>query len=196
MSLFTVRTVPLMALCAGLFVFGAACRSGSRSDDAADPAVATEVDASDGAVALDAGAPPEVDPGPEMLPATVRAVTADATVELLPGEPNVDVSPESRFEVEMPRLADVRVRLFDEGDRLVPSNDKLELAGQTARYVLVPAEPLITGTRYALIIDGLRGELASDSNGKEFAELRIELKTPGEKPQPQKPAKKPSRRRR
>ncbi len=188
MSPFALRSVRPVAL--ALVLSLAACRT--QSDPAADstPAGSEDAGAQNAAAAvLDAGVPE--DPKPARLEVKITAVSDERTVELSSAEPTEDVPPASRFEVVLPRLPDVRVRLFDEADKMVPSTDSLVLSGDTARYVLTPDEPLVTGTRYALLVDGQRGELPTDGNGTTFSDVRVELKTSGEKPKPA-PAK-PSR---
>lgn len=189
---FSVPSIHLARLCAGLCALTIAigCRSGSEPAEVVEAPV--DVGAETGVA--DATESPEPDPGPAVLPAKIHAVSAEGLIPLSPDTTTEAVPPDSRFEIELPRLADVRVRLFDASDRVVPSNDTLELTGATARYVLVPAEPLVTGSNYSLLIDGQRGELATDSDGKVYAELRARLKTSGEKPAPQK--KQPPKRRR
>ncbi len=154
---------------------------------------------------------PQVDAGPEedagalaqALGATARALTDEAEPRaLVRGGANEEIALPSRFEVELPRLADFRVRLLDEADRAVASTDRAQVFSQRLRYQLVPNEPLTPGSRYALVVDGLRADLATDDHGRAFERVRIELKTSGERPptgkriKPSKPAKpsKPGRR--
>jgi hypothetical protein len=107
---------------------------------------------------------------------------------LVRGGANEDVSPDSRFEVDLPRLADFRVRLLDEGERAVASTDRASLT-ERLRYELAPEEPLAPGSRYALVVDGLKAELATDEQGRAYELLRLELRTSGEKPRA--PSKRP-----
>jgi hypothetical protein len=132
------------------------------------------------AVTIDAGPP-----APLALTVTARATVpnADAGTALTPEVETAEVAPESVFEVELPHLADVRVRLFDDAERAVPSSDRLEL-GQPTRYRLAPTEPLVPGSRYTLAIDGLKGDLPTDPAGRAYNAVRLPLRTSGEKPEP------------
>ena len=137
-----------------------------------------------GHAAGDAAAPPKP------LRVVARAVFDAASRELAVDGLNQVIEPQSRFELELPRLADVRVRLFDESDRAIASHDRM-VVGETVRYAILPAEPLVSGSRYSLVIDGLRAELATDDDGQQFRVVPIELATSGEKPPPPpKPTKK------
>ena len=135
----------------------------------------------------------ETDAGGAARPLSVeaRALAEAFEVKLDRESRNDELPPGVRFELELPRLADVRVRLFDEADRVVASQDRLEIGTRT-RYVLVPAEPLVTGSGYTLMVDGLRAELATDDDGGSYEIVRIELRTAGEKP-PKEPPKKQRR---
>ncbi len=117
------------------------------------------------------------------LDAKLRALTSGEPRDLVRGGANEDLSPEARFEIDLPRLADFRVRLLDESDRVVASSDRAEL-GERLRYQLAPSEPLAPGSRFALVVDGLKSDLPSDDQGRPYELLRIELKTSGEKPKP------------
>ena len=108
--------------------------------------------------------------------------TSDAGVHALsPREPNLDVAPEARFEFDVQRLADVRIRLFDDSDQVVPSTDKLDSTDRT-RYRLSPTELLQPGSRYFLVIDGQRDDQPTDGAGVAYDQARIELQTAGQKP--------------
>lgn len=89
------------------------------------------------------------------------------------------------------QLADVRVRLFDEAHRLVPSRDRLVASGEQTSYQLLPDAPLSPGSRYFLRIDGLTGALPTAADGTTYRDARIAFVTAGEKslqsaPSPQK----------
>lgn len=172
-----------------------ACTAPSAEAPPADHAGAVDAaglaDASE--LAADAGRAAGVDEDagvrPQTLTVVARAVTDVTSRELALDESNSAIDPQSRFELEFQRLADVRVRLFDESDRAVASTDRM-VVGQTTRYTIVPAEQLVTGSRYSLVIDGLKTDLAADERGHPFKVVRIQLKTSGEKPAPPPPPKK------
>jgi hypothetical protein len=202
----------LVATATLLLLIEPACRgAGATGPDASSPvtgAVAALQDAAEPGDGIDAGTEPmdtavvrpHADAGPagpqedggalaQALSATVRALCDDAEPRaLVRGGANEEIALQSRFEVELPRLADFRVRLLDEADRAVASTDRAQIA-ERSRYQLVPSEPLTPGSRYALVIDGLRADLATDDRGRAFERLRVELKTRGEKPPSAKRAK-------
>jgi len=124
-----------------------------------------------------------LDGGPVPLKAVATAVVDTERRALVAETLNESIPPGARFEVEMPRLADVRVRLFDANDRAVESNDTMEI-GDATRYSLQPAEPLVPGSKYSLLVDGLQSEMPKDHEGREYDLVRWELKTAGEKPAP------------
>jgi len=178
-----------LALAISVCGLAAGCRSRSSESADSNPSLAADVgvalatgvggSGTDDAASADGG-PAEV----RELGLEVRAVAADGTRRPISVDaPNELLQPETQFELEMPRMADVRVRLFDESDRIVPSNDRLEIGSKT-RYLLVPAAPLTTGSKYTLVVDGLASELATDVAGVPYAIVRIPLKTVGEKPPP------------
>jgi hypothetical protein len=140
----------------------------------------------------DAAAP---DTGPRPLSFQARAViVTDAGVTMaidLAPDATTEVAPESRFELELGDLRDVRVQLFDDDDRAVPSIDRLEI-GRPTRYSLKPNEPLSAGATYALGIDGLRFDDPVDADGGVHQPARLTFRTTGDSnaaPSPGKPAK-------
>lgn len=100
------------------------------------------------------------------------------------GALNLDfpVAPASFITMTLPRLADVRVRLFDESHRLVPSRDRLSADALQTHYLLVPETPLISGTKYFLRVDGLVDSLPAAADGTTYRNTRISFMTSGEKP--------------
>lgn len=170
------------------------CRSEKPSTEVAIEAVAVsssasggDPDASDGESVIgecgDGGALPV------HLAVEVLAFAEDARRTLSLEKPNEQLAPDSHFELEMPRMADVRVQLFDESDRAVPSNDRLKVGPKT-RYLLRPAEALDSGSKYTLIVDGLTDALPTDASGVTYELVRVALTTAGEKPAPVTPGKK------
>jgi hypothetical protein len=97
--------------------------------------------------------------------------------------PNEGIDPGARFEIDLPRMADVRVRLIDSARRAVPSSDRLSSEAAT-RYELKPSTPLDPGSRYSLLVDGLSNDFPVDAAGRQCETALVELKTSGEKPRP------------
>ncbi|HEY3445064.1 MAG TPA: hypothetical protein VGK67_01825 [Myxococcales bacterium] len=176
----------LLAACLGI-----ASAVGCPSAPAAGPDAAPIPQLPDvGIAVVDAGppAPPGLDAGPAPLKFKARALTDAGVLELAVDAAN-EIPVESRFEVELGAVKDVRVRLFDEADKAVPSTDKLEVGQATTRYQLAPNEPLTPGSGYALVIDGLKAFEATDSSGKSLEVTKIGMWTLGEKPAPPASAK-------
>jgi hypothetical protein len=86
------------------------------------------------------------------------------------------------------------VRLFDEVDRAMVSDDTASDGPKGLDYRINFHEPLKTGHRYALVIDGATGAAFQDSSGQSHSDIRLEFQISGEKEKPPpKPAKKKRR---
>lgn len=82
-------------------------------------------------------------------------------------------------------LRNARLRLLDEADRVVPSDDAPGDAGATGfDYSMRFVAPLQPGYRYALTLDAQAGSTALDAWGREVPEQRLELQISGDKPRP------------
>lgn len=105
------------------------------------------------------------------------------------GSLNLDFSidPDVFLILELPVLADVRIRLFDAFHRLVPSRDRLVVDATRTRYQLMPEVSLTPGSRYFLRVDGLIDSLPTATNGVNYRNTRISFQTSGEKPRKEKP---------
>jgi hypothetical protein len=141
----------------------------------------------------DSGVP---DAGPPELVFGLRVSFADG------GEGELPVEPGSRPVVDPPVsleltasavLRNYRVRTFDEGDRIVPSDDRATEADGGTRYSIRFVDPLKPGRRYALVVDAQTGATFSDAFGREHADVRVGFVTSGER---ERPAKHVTRRRR
>ncbi len=137
---------------------------------------------------------------PEELELVVHAGLADGgTVEvpIEPGErPTID--PVQRLEVtsNLP-LKNYRVRLFDEVDRAMVSNDSANESDAGIRYEIALENPLKTGHKYSVVVDPQSPPTFSDSYGRTYAEKRVTVIVAGEKEKPEPPAKKkPARKKR
>lgn len=113
-----------------------------------------------------------------------RCVDATGSLNL-----DVSVAPNAFMTIELPRLADVRIRLFDEAHRLVPSRDWLAIKASQTRYLLMPEAELIPGTKYFLRVDGLVDALPTANDGTTYRNTRISFLTSGEKPPQKSPSK-------
>lgn len=152
------------------------------------------------ATPLGAAAAPTAEPAPRWpIPGLV--------FELVPAAPAAAVpltAPEHAGTVPIPAslviradgaLRTVRVRLFDEAEKLVPSDDEAR-TGAAFRYELRPVEPLVAGTRYELRIDGDAGHGPAAPSGLRYLPASVSFTTEGEKPPPPAPKKRRSGRRR
>jgi hypothetical protein len=153
-----------------------ACPRPSQLHDAGTPA--------------DAG-PSVVDAGPELpsLIFTLQEHLLDGGVADVPIEPGArpTIDPAAGFELgSNTRLSDYRVRLFDEADRVVPSDDGAEDAARGLRYHIALGEPLKPGHRYALLLDAQTGTTFTDALGRSHPDLRLEFQVAGERERPPK----------
>ena len=93
-------------------------------------------------------------------------------------------------------LENPRVRVFDEADRAMVSEDTAELLDGGFRYRIQFPEPLKTGYRYALVVDAETGAQLRDAWGREHPDFRRDFQVEGEKQKPPPPERKSKRRRR
>ena len=138
-----------------------------------------------------------VDAGPA-IPLTLDLVLdlADGGTErhALLGLETPVVSPTRHLLVESNRpLHNVRIRVMDESDRALESNDVPEESPTALRYHIELLRPLDPGHRYAVLVDAQSGATFDDGSGKEMPEQRLEFRTGGERERPKPP---PQRKRR
>lgn len=150
----------------------------------------------DAGVSVDAAA--EVDAGASKnLELQLEAKLLDGGTVLLPGnaEAPVRLDPANGLVVttNLP-LRNYRIRLFDEADRAVPSDDRAEDLAQALRYELTLQEPLKSGYRYALVLDAQSGAQMVDLQGNTHPDVRLGLQINGEKQKPA-PKKQPAKKR-
>lgn len=132
---------------------------------------------------------------------TLQYALSDAGMESIPlvgeeeGRPLID--PTSTLEVRSSLvLRNYRVRLFDEVDRAMVSDDEAEESPNGLLYRISLPTPLKTGHKYTLVIDAQTGTSMTDSQGREVADVRIPFQVSGEKEKPPPPTKKQKRRQR
>ncbi len=108
------------------------------------------------------------------------------------------IEPTQQLEIStnMP-LQNYRIRVFDEADRAMVSDDVAESSEQRLDYRISFLEPLKSGHRYTLVLDAESGARFSDEQGTPQLERRMELQVvgPREKPAPKKQVVKKRRRR-
>ena len=93
------------------------------------------------------------------------------------------------------RLHNARIRVMDDADRALSSDDVLEEGPGGLRYRISLLSPLEPGHGYALLIDPQSGTTLDDGTGRELPEQRLEFRTSGEHQRP-KPAPAGTHRRR
>lgn len=106
------------------------------------------------------------------------------------------VSPTRQLLVESNRpLHNVRIRVMDESDRALESNDVPEETSTSLRYHVELLHSLEPGHRYAVLVDAQSGATFDDGSGKEIPEQRLEFRTGGEREAPKKASPGKKRRR-
>lgn len=166
----------------GLLLVQAGCRS--------EPPVSSEV-----AVAVDAG--PALPPELQISVAVQSPELGTILVAFDEARPKVPQVQELRLRTNLP-LQNYRIRVFDEQDRALASDDTAQENPDGLDYRLELLEPLQTGNRYALVVDPLTGAQLLDAHGRPHPEIRLEFEVEGERvrppPAPKKPAPKKRRR--
>jgi hypothetical protein len=147
-----------------------------------------------------AGDPSSAAPSRE-LEVTVNAEVPDAGMLAIPffreDRPEIPPARALLVETNLP-LQNYRVRVFDEADRAMVSDDDAEDADGGVlgvRYRIEFPEPLKTGHRYAVVVDAQTGPELLDSLGRPHDDVRLEFRIAGEKVKPQQAPPKRRRRR-
>ncbi len=78
-------------------------------------------------------------------------------------------------------LRNYRVRLFDEVERAMVSDDSAEETADGVIYRITVPTPLKTGHKYTLVLDAQTGTAFTDTLGRELQDLRFEFQIAGEK---------------
>lgn len=139
---------------------------------------------------VDAGAPVAtvVDAGPRVplaLDLLVDLPDGGTERHALLGLETPVVSPARQLLLESNRpLHNVRIRVLDESDRALESDDVPEESATGLRYHIGLLRPLEPGHRYAVLVDAQSGATFDDGSGKEMPEQRLEFRTSGERERP------------
>ena len=151
-----------------------------------------------GMIGTDAGVAASADAGAAQTGAADGGV-AMQTIELRPGE-RPAIAPVQNLTILVNRgLKNARLRILDEVDRVVPSDENLHVRATEIRDQVHFQEPLIAGHKYVLVLDAENGPDILDERGQPILGQRLEFATSGQRPPPVKkapPAKKRRRRRR
>ncbi|KFA93828.1 hypothetical protein Q664_06555 [Archangium violaceum Cb vi76] len=177
------------AVCAAAALAVAGCpKPSAPTDDAGVPAAGAAEPAA------------EADAGPGLASFSLQYTLPDAGLEAIPlvgeeeGRPLID--PTSTLELRSTlALRNHRVRLFDEADRAMVSDDSAEESPDGLLYRISLPTPLKSGHKYTLVIDAQTGTSMTDSQGREVPDMRIPFQVSGEKEKPQPPPTKKRRRR-
>jgi hypothetical protein len=131
---------------------------------------------------------------------TVSMVLQDGSLAPVAYEPNAPtfIEPAAGFDViAKAGLRNYRLRLFDEADRAMVSDDEAEATPEGGTHYRARfAEPLKTGHQYTLVLDAQSGDAATNGKGRVIPEQRIELKVLGEREKVVAAPPKPTRKRR
>ncbi|QSQ26193.1 hypothetical protein JY651_15200 [Pyxidicoccus parkwayensis] len=144
------------------------------------------------AATSDAGAPEAVQapatPPPARFSLTYQSPDAgQAEISLAPDEQPL-IEPTSEFELRSSvGLRNYRVRLFDEAERAMVSDDDVEESDAGLVYRIHLPQPLKTGFEYTLVVDAQTGSGFTDTLGREVEELRSTFQVAGEKEKPAPP---------
>src|SRR5262249_7532918 len=133
----------------------------------------------------DAGAPTTLADAGSLhreLALSLRALLPDgglAPIELQP-HPRPVIDPTRKLELSTSvALRNHRIRIFDEADRVMISDDQGSDEG--TEYQITFHEPLKPGHRYTLVLDAQTGSSFTDERGNAQAERRLEFQVSGEK---------------
>jgi hypothetical protein len=111
-----------------------------------------------------------------------------------PGAEPVDAA--ATFEVRVGLgIRGARLILLDAQDVLVPSSAESEIGGGRSRYTLVPVEPLRTGSRYVLRLEGVESRVVMSDDGRPHEPLAVPFLVSGSPPPKAVPPKKGQKKR-
>ncbi len=137
--------------------------------------------------------------GPALLPQLpVDAVEARLGTIAVPlsGPGAEPVDPAATFEVRLPiGTRGARLVLLDAQDALVPSSSESEIAAGRSRYTLVPIEPLRSGSRYVLRLEGVESRQVISDDGQAHEPIAVAFLVSGDPPPKPAPPKKGQKRR-
>jgi len=141
-----------------------------------------------------AEAPQDMPPAaPAPAAFTIRYLIADSGMESIPlaVDERPTIEPTSVIELHSSLgLRNYRVRLFDEVDRAMVSDDTAEESPEGVVYRITVPTPLKSGHKYTLVLDAQTGTTFTDVLGRELQDLRIEFQIAGEKEKDKPPAPK------
>ena|SRR5215472_12404328 len=123
-------------------------------------------------------------PAPVRLTLSLREQLLDGGIEQVELQPSdrTLIQPTQRLELStnIP-LHNYRIRILDEVDRAVVSDDVAENAGQRLQYRIFFHQPLKPGHRYTLVLDAETGSSFADIQGAPQPDQRLEFQVTGER---------------
>jgi hypothetical protein len=137
-----------------------------------------------------AGPVSPVDSGPETAVFTLQYLAPDAGLALIPLalEEKPLIEPTSDLELRSTLvLKNYRVRLMDEADRAMISDDSATESSDGLVYRIHLPQPLKTGFSYTLVVDSQTGSAFQDSRGHDVEDLRAAFQVAGDKEKPKPP---------
>jgi len=93
-------------------------------------------------------------------------------------------------------LRNYRIRLFDEVERAMVSDDSADETPNGVVYRIAVPTPLKSGHKYTLVLDAQTGTAFTDSLGREIEDLRFQFQIAGEKEAPAPPPRKNDKKKR
>ncbi|MBN1206847.1 MAG: hypothetical protein JXB05_18330 [Myxococcaceae bacterium] len=127
------------------------------------------------------------DAGPATPPPasfTLRYLLGDGGMEPIPllVDERPTIEPTTVIELRSSiGLRNYRVRLFDEIERAMVSDDSAEETQDGIIYRITVPTPLKTGHKYTLVLDAQTGTAFTDTLGRELQDLRFGFQIAGEK---------------
>ncbi len=119
-----------------------------------------------------------------LLTLSLHERLVDGGIEAVELQPHnrtpIDPTRELELSANVP-LYNYRIRLFDEADRAMVSDDVAESSDQRLDYRISLHESLKPGHRYTLVLDAQSGSSVSDSQGIAQPDQRLELQVSGER---------------
>ena len=130
--------------------------------------------------------PEQADAGlpPAQLTLSLHERLVDGGIEAVELQPHNRTPIEPTRELEVSAnvpLHNYRIRLFDEADRAMVSDDVAESSDQRLDYRISLHELLKPGHRYTLVLDAESGSSVSNSQGVAQPDQRLELQVSGER---------------
>ncbi|MCY1041714.1 hypothetical protein OV208_10350 [Corallococcus sp. bb12-1] len=130
------------------------------------------------------------DAAPAAVSFTLQYQAPDAGLALIPlameEKPLVEQTSDLELRSTLP-LKNYRVRLMDEADRAMISDDSVTEADTGLIYRIHLPQPLKTGYSYTLVVDAQTGTAFQDSLGRDVEDLRAAFQIAGDKEKPRPP---------